>query len=132
LFWLLKKMPNAAWLCYSTTGSVVDCCDRIVSDQNIGQFVKRRDGTEIAHAEAGLLMPTPRIASAVRQLTGMFVDQPERQLSLAEAVCLTGLDGPACQIVLETLQDARFLARTDDGRFGRSDRSPGSLPDWRR
>jgi DNA-binding IclR family transcriptional regulator len=76
-------------------------------------------------------MATSRIAAAVRRLTGMFVEQPERQLSLAEAARLTGLDGPSCQIVLETLRDARFLARADDGRFVRSDRprQPASNPE---
>lgn len=73
-------------------------------------------------------MATSRIAAAVRQLTGMFVEQPERQISLAEAERLTGLDGPACQIVLETLRDARFLFRADDGRFMRSDRPRDPSP----
>lgn len=67
-------------------------------------------------------MRTPRIAIAVKQLTGVFVREPDRQLSLAEAERLTGLDASSCQIVLETLQDARVLTRAQDGRFVRSDR----------
>jgi hypothetical protein len=67
-------------------------------------------------------MPTPRIALAVQQLTGVFVQEPEREMSVADAQLLTGLDEPSCQIVLETLQDARFLKRASDGRFVRSDR----------
>jgi len=70
-------------------------------------------------------MPTSRIATAVRKLTGVYVREPDRQLSLAEAERITGLDGPSCQIVLETLRDARFLARADDGRFVRSDSTRG-------
>ncbi|MQA28364.1 MAG: hypothetical protein GEU82_00795 [Luteitalea sp.] len=69
-------------------------------------------------------MTTSRIADAVQQLTGVFMQEPERELSLAEAERLTGLDPASCQIVLETLQDARFLRRATDGRFVRNDREP--------
>jgi hypothetical protein len=67
-------------------------------------------------------MATSRIAIAVQQLTGAFVQEPERELSLADAQCLTGLDERSCRLVLETLQDARVLRRGSDGRFVRSDR----------
>jgi DNA-binding IclR family transcriptional regulator len=70
-------------------------------------------------------MQKSRIAAAVRRLTSVFVTEPERELSLADAQHLTGLDAPACQIVLETLQDARVLRRSSDGRFVRSDRDRG-------
>jgi hypothetical protein len=73
-------------------------------------------------AETIARMGTSRIAIAVKQLTGVFVQEPERELSLAEAERLTGLDASSCQIVLETLQDARFLTRARDGRFVRTDR----------
>jgi hypothetical protein len=71
-------------------------------------------------------MPKPRIAAAVQQLTGVFEREPERELSLAEAERLTGLDAPSCQIVLETLQDAHFLTRVKNGRFARTDRTHGA------
>jgi hypothetical protein len=74
-------------------------------------------------------MATSSIAFAVRQLTGIFTLEPERQLSLAEAERLTGLDPQSCQIVLETLQDARVLSRASDGRFARSDRPSGPAAD---
>lgn len=73
-------------------------------------------------------MPTSRIAIAVQQLTAVFVKEPDRQLSLAEAERLTGLDAAACEIVLETLRDARFLTRASDGRFVRSDRPTRPTP----
>jgi hypothetical protein len=66
-------------------------------------------------------MRTSRIAVAVRQLTGLFTQEPGRQLSLADAVRLTGLDPLSCEIVLETLQDAHVLSRGGDGRFIRRD-----------
>jgi DNA-binding IclR family transcriptional regulator len=65
-------------------------------------------------------MGTPRIAMAVHRLAWLFVEEPDRQVSVAEAEELTGLDSPACEIVLETLQDARFLTRAKDGRFSRT------------
>ena len=68
-------------------------------------------------------MAMSRIAVAVRRLAGVYAQEPERQLSLAEAARLTGLDVPSCRIVLETLQDARFLTRARDGRFARTDRN---------
>jgi DNA-binding IclR family transcriptional regulator len=72
------------------------------------------------------VMATPSIVYAVRQLTALFAREPECRLSLPEAEQLTGLDPQSCRIVLETLQDARVLARAGDGRFARSDRPQGA------
>jgi predicted transcriptional regulator of viral defense system len=65
-------------------------------------------------------MSTSRIATAVHRLAGLFVQEPDRHVSVAEVQQLTGLDPPACQIVLETLRDARFLKRVKDGRYTRA------------
>jgi DNA-binding IclR family transcriptional regulator len=65
-------------------------------------------------------MRTPRIATAVHRLAWLFIEEPDRHVSVAEVEELTGLDPPACEIVLETLQKARFLTRAKDGRFSRT------------
>lgn len=89
-------------------------------------------GMTLAHTSSEKFiarMRTSRIALAVKQLTGVFVHDPERELSLAEAERLTGLDASSCQIVLETLQDARFLTRAGNGRFIRTDRPQPTEPE---
>jgi hypothetical protein len=48
----------------------------------------------------------------------MFLEVPGTQLTLADASRLSGLE-PICRIVLEALEDARFLARSRNGLFVR-------------
>jgi len=61
----------------------------------------------------------PLITEAVERLKGVFLEIPGTQLTLADASKLSGLDHPVCQVVLETLEDARFLTRGRDGRYQR-------------
>jgi hypothetical protein len=44
---------------------------------------------------------------------------------MADATRLSGLDRPVCRVVLEALEDARFLKRGPDGIFIR--RTPDSV-----
>ena len=60
---------------------------------------------------------SPRVVDAVQRLKGIFLEMPGTQLSMADATRLSGLDRPVCRIVLEALEDARFLKRRDDGIF---------------
>ena len=60
---------------------------------------------------------SPRVVDAVQRLKGIFLEMPGTQLSMADATRLSGLDRPICRIVLEALEDARFLKRRDDGIF---------------
>ena len=68
---------------------------------------------------------TPRVVDAVQRLRGIFLEMPGTQLSMADATRLSGLDRPVCRVVLEALEDARFLKRGPDGIFIR--RTPDSV-----
>jgi hypothetical protein len=64
--------------------------------------------------------PAPTtVTAAVERLKGVFLDVPGTQLSLADASRLSGLERPMCLVVLEALEDARFLARGRNGLFVR-------------
>jgi DNA-binding IclR family transcriptional regulator len=64
----------------------------------------------------------PRVVEALARLKDVFLEAPGTQLSLTEAAQLSGLESTTCQIILEALEDARFLAR-QNGMFVRR---PGS------
>jgi hypothetical protein len=68
---------------------------------------------------------TPRVIDAVQRLRGIFLEMPGTELSMADATRLSGLTRPVCRIVLEALEDARFLKRRSDGVFTR--RGPDSV-----
>ena len=76
---------------------------------------------------------TARVTKALDYLKRNFSETPEMQLSIGEAAQLTELDDDTCQVVLEALEDARFLKRGSNGQFMRraSDvdetSQPGSL-----
>jgi hypothetical protein len=59
---------------------------------------------------------TPRVIQAVARLKGAFLEMPATRMSLADAVRLTEVERPTCRIILEALEDARFLAR-ENGVF---------------
>ena len=63
------------------------------------------------------MQASPRIVDAVQRLKGIFLEMPGIQLSMADATRLSGLERPVCRIVLEALEDARFLKRRQDGIF---------------
>jgi hypothetical protein len=58
-------------------------------------------------------------ADAIDRLRGMFLDVPGTRLSVADAARLSGVEYSMCGDVLETLFDACFLKRRDDGTFVR-------------
>lgn len=62
---------------------------------------------------------TIRITEAVARLKTVFVEIPGTQLTVADASRLAGLDRSTCQVLLETLEDARFLTRSPHGLFVR-------------
>lgn len=62
---------------------------------------------------------TMRVAEAVARLKGVFLEVPGTRLSVADAARLSGLEQTTCTIVLNALEEARFLARTKDGLFVR-------------
>lgn len=59
------------------------------------------------------------ITEAVERLKGVFLEVPGTQLSLAEAVRLSGLEPASCEPILDALVGTGFLMRGRDGRFRR-------------
>lgn len=57
----------------------------------------------------------------LRRVQGEFNEMPGLRLTAAQAQRLWGLDRAACDTLLGALVDAKFLFRTRDGAFVRSD-----------
>jgi DNA-binding IclR family transcriptional regulator len=69
---------------------------------------------------------TPRVEEAVQKLKGVFLEVPGTQLSLVDASRLSGLERNTCRMILEALEDVRFLRRAPNGLFVRRDGQPPS------
>ncbi len=67
---------------------------------------------------------TPRVEEAVQKLKGVFLEIPGTQLSLVDASRLSGLERNTCRMILEALEDVRFLRRAPNGLFVRRDTTP--------
>ena len=65
------------------------------------------------------MVALPKVTDAVARLKGVFLENPGSQMSLDDASRLSGLEPAACLMILEALEDARFLTRTRDGLFVR-------------
>ena len=57
----------------------------------------------------------------LRRVQGEYIEMPGLRLTTAQAQRLWGLDRAACDALLSALVDAKFLFRTRDGAFVRSD-----------
>ena len=57
----------------------------------------------------------------IRRVQGEYIEMPGLRLTSAQAQRLWGLDRAACDALLGALVDAKFLFRTRDGAFVRSD-----------
>jgi DNA-binding IclR family transcriptional regulator len=55
----------------------------------------------------------------IGRVRGEFLEMPGLQLTTDQARRLWGLDALTCQRLLRVLVEARFLARTPDGRYRR-------------
>ena len=62
---------------------------------------------------------TPRVVDAVQRLKGVFLEIPTTQMSLVDASRLAGLERNTTRLILEALEDARFLRRSSNGLFMR-------------
>src|SRR5688572_7640242 len=58
---------------------------------------------------------------ALQRVQGEFIEMPGLRLTTAQAQRLWGLDRAACDALLGALVDAKFLFRTRDGAFVRSE-----------
>ena len=59
----------------------------------------------------------------IRRVQGEYIEMPGLRLTTAQAQRLWGLDRLACDTLLGALVDAKFLFRTRDGAFVRSDQA---------
>jgi hypothetical protein len=59
----------------------------------------------------------------IRRVQGEYIEMPGLRLTPAQAQRLWGLDRLACDTLLGALVDAKFLFRTRDGAFVRSDQT---------
>ena len=58
-----------------------------------------------------------RIDNALCTLKGVFLEGPRLELNIQQACELTGLDSQTCLVLLQALEQARFLWQPDSGRF---------------
>jgi hypothetical protein len=63
------------------------------------------------------MIGTPRVEDAVQRLKGVFLEIPGTALTLETASRLTGLDRDVCLLILDALEDARFIRRRQNGVF---------------
>ena len=57
----------------------------------------------------------------LRRVRGEYIEMPGLRLTTAQAQRLWGLDRASCDALLGALVDAKFLSRTRDGSFVRSE-----------
>ena len=62
---------------------------------------------------------TPRVVHAVQRLKCVFLESPATQMSLVDASRLSGLERNTTRLILEALEDARYLRRASNGLFMR-------------
>ena len=58
---------------------------------------------------------------ALRRVRGEYIEMPGLRLTSAQAQRLWGLDRASCDALLGALVDSKFLFRTRDGAFVRSE-----------
>ncbi len=59
----------------------------------------------------------------LRRVQGEYIEMPGLRLTTAQAQRLWGLDRSVCDTLLGALVDTKFLFRTRDGAFVRSDQT---------
>jgi DNA-binding IclR family transcriptional regulator len=60
---------------------------------------------------------TLRITEAVERLKGVFLESPGTPMPAEDAARRAGVEQSTCDIILETLENTRFLTRDRSGRF---------------
>ena len=63
----------------------------------------------------------------LRRVKGEYIEMPGLRLTIAQAQRLWGLDRSVCDSLLGALVEAKFLFRTRDGAFVRSDHAVGAF-----
>jgi hypothetical protein len=67
------------------------------------------------------MTPKQPLEDVLRRVQGEYIEMPGLRLTTAQAQRLWGLDPAACDALLDALVDAKFLLKTRDGAFVRSD-----------
>jgi hypothetical protein len=67
------------------------------------------------------MAPRHQALDVLQRVQGEFIEMPGLRLTTAQAQRLWGLDRAACDALLSALVDAKFLFRTRDGAFVRSE-----------
>jgi hypothetical protein len=84
------------------------------------------ESTHFKNAESSMAaahqQPQP-FDEVIRRVQGEFIEMPGLRLTPAQAQRLWGLDRLACDTLLSALVEAKFLFRTRDGAFIRSDQA---------
>jgi hypothetical protein len=68
-------------------------------------------------------MNVPVAAHIVQRIKSEYIEMPGLALRPEQVQRLCGVDGAACQTVLEALVETGFLSKRSDGAYGR-DRNP--------
>ena len=71
-------------------------------------------------------MAAEQSLEALRRVKGEYLEMPGLRLTIAQAQRLWGLDRAVCDALLGALVEAKFLLRTRDGAFVRSDHAVGA------
>jgi hypothetical protein len=85
----------------------------------IAQFFNRYPQSETESTA----MSAQQQEDVLRRVQGEYIEMPGLRLTTAQAQRLWGLDRAACDALLGALVDAKFLSRTRDGAFVRSDQA---------
>ena len=70
---------------------------------------------------AAMSRSIPRLDDLIVRVRGEYSEMPGLSLTVPQARRLFGLEPVTCQVLFERLVDTRFLRRTRQGRFIRSD-----------
>jgi hypothetical protein len=65
----------------------------------------------------------PPLEDVLQRVRGEYHEMPGLRLTKAQAQRLWGLDSKVCNALLDALVDTKFLFRTRDGAFMRSDQA---------
>ena len=68
-----------------------------------------------------MMAPQHSHDDVLRRVRGEYIEMPGLRLTTAQAQRLWGLDRAACDALLGALVDSKFLFRTRDGAFVRSE-----------
>ena len=74
----------------------------------------------------GVAVAAEQSLDVLRRVKGEYLEMPGLRLTIAQAQRLWGLDRAVCDALLGALVEAKFLFRTRDGAFVRSDHAVGA------